>query len=326
MSSIFIFPGQGSQSVGMGKEFYDNHPAARAVFDEVDDALALQVQGAESRKLSDIIFNGPIEELTMTANVQPAIFATSMAMLRVWMEKNQISVLSSQISAFVAGHSLGEYTALCAAGALTLSDTARLLRLRGDAMQRAVPVGMGAMAVIMGLTVEQVREICANAEQENTPNHESRITNQDYNVADVANDNAPGQVVISGGESTILRAMEMARDAGAKRAMLLPLSVPPHSRLMEPVAIEMRGALNKIEMKTPSIPFISNKTAAIMTDVDDIKDALVYQITHGVRWRETILGLPALGVTETVEVGPGNVLTGLTQRIVPELGARKLEV
>ena len=318
MSGIFIFPGQGSQIVGMGKDLYDNYSAAREVFDGVDDALG--------QKLSDIIFNGPIEELTLTANVQPAIMAVSIAMLRVWMEKNGFaSGLTPHASRFVAGHSLGEYTALCAAGALTLSDTARLLRLRGDAMQRAVPVGTGAMAVILGLDIDKVREICAEAEREMNSSNASRLTPH-ANVADVANDNAPGQVVISGSETTIMRAMELARDVGAKRAMLLPLSVPPHSRLMEPVAAEMRAALDKIDMKAPVVPLISNKTCAPMTDIAEIKDALVYQITHGVRWRETILALPALGITETVEVGPGNILTGLTPRIAPEISARKLEV
>jgi len=287
----------------MGKDLYDNSPAAREVFDEVDNALG--------QKLSKIIFEGSMEELTMTANVQPAIFAVSMAMWAA--SKTKISEQD-----FVAGHSLGEYTALCAAGALTVHDTAKLLRLRGDAMQRAVPKGQGAMAVIMGLSIEQVRGACKTAEQQ--------MQESNPNVADVANDNAPGQIVISGSETTILRAMEVTRDMGAKRAILLPLSVPPHSRLMGSVAIEMQEALEKIDMKAPIVPLISNKTAAPMLDIAEIKEALVYQITHGVRWRETILSLPALGVTETIEVGPGNVLTGLTQRIVPELGARKLEV
>lgn len=299
MSSIFVFPGQGSQAVGMGKDLYDNNPIARAVFDEVDEALG--------QKLSDIIFNGPMEELTMTANVQPAIMATSIAMLRV---------SGAEMTPFVAGHSLGEYTALCAAGALSLADTARLLRLRGDAMQRAVPVGQGAMAVVLGLDIETLTDVCRAAEQ--------RVGGE-Y-VCDIANDNAPGQVVISGSKPAIEAAMEIARERGAKRAMLLPLSVPPHSRLMAPVASEMFGALNEIIINTPTVPLISNKTAAPMTDVDEIKSALVYQITHGVRWRETIMALPALGVRDTIEVGPGNVLTGLTPRIVPELTAKKLEI
>lgn len=299
MSSIFIFPGQGSQAVGMGKELYDNNPIARAVFDEVDNAL--------DQKLSDLIFNGPIEELTMTANVQPAIMATSIAMLRV---------TNAEMTPFVAGHSLGEYTALCAAGSLSLADTARLLRLRGDAMQRAVPVGQGAMAVVLGLDIDTLTQVCRDAETQVGGNM----------VCDIANDNAPGQVVISGSKPAIEAAMEIAKAAGAKRAMLLPLSVPPHSRLMAPVAEEMTAALNDVNMNTPIVPLISNKTCTPMTDVDEIKSALIYQITHGVRWRETILALPALGVHETIEVGPGNVLTGLTTRIEPSLTAKKLEI
>jgi len=233
-------------------------------------------------------------------------------MLRAWESSN--SKLSNLNSPFVAGHSLGEYTALCAAGALTLFDTAKLLRLRGDSMQRAVPVGQGAMAVVLGLEIDILTDICHTAESDIG------------GVCDIANDNAPGQIVISGSEKTIIRAMEKAKDTGAKRAMLLPLSVPPHSRLMEPVATEMKEALDKIDMKAPSVPLISNKTCAPMTDILEIKEALVYQITHGVRWRETILGLPARGITETVEVGPGNILTSLTPRIVPDMTARKLEI
>jgi len=299
MSSIFIFPGQGSQAVGMGKELYDNNPIARAVFDEVDDAL--------NQKLSDIIFNGPIEDLTLTANVQPAVMAVSIAMLRV---------SNAEMTPYVAGHSLGEYTALCAAGAISLADTARLLRLRGDAMQRAVPVGMGAMAVVLGLDIEKLAEICVAAEK----------AAGDNMVCDIANDNAPGQIVISGSRPAIEAAMELAKTAGAKRAMLLPLSVPPHSRLMTPVVTEMTAALNQIEINEPIVPLISNKTCTPMTDTTEIKEALLYQITHGVRWRETILGLSALGVTETIEVGPGNVLTGMTTRIDSTLTAKKLEI
>ena len=299
MSSIFIFPGQGSQSVGMGKDLFDNHPIAREVFEAVDDAI-----GA---KLSDIIFNGPMEELTLTANVQPAIFATSLAMLRVAEQNGLVDA-----PAFVAGHSLGEYTALCAVGAMSVHDTAKLLRLRGESMQRAVPVGQGAMAVVMGLDIDKLREICALAEH--------------GEICDIANDNAPGQIVISGSKPAIERAMELATAAGAKRAMLLPLSVPPHSRLMAPVAIEMHDALYKIEMNAPRIPLVSNRTCTPMTDVDEIRDALVYQITNGVRWRETVLAMPALGITETIEIGPGNILTGLVPRIVPELAAKKLEI
>jgi len=283
----------------MGKELFDSCPAAREVFETVDEAI-----GA---KLSDIIFNGPMEELTLTANVQPAIFATSMAMLRAAQHKGL-----APDPAFVAGHSLGEYTALCAADALSVFDTAKLLRLRGESMQRAVPVGQGAMAVIMGLDIDALREICAHAEH--------------GEICDIANDNAPGQIVISGNKAAIERAMELATAAGAKRAMLLPLSVPPHSRLMAPVAVEMHDALYKIDMKAPRVPLVSNRTCTPMTDVDEIKDALVYQITQGVRWRETVLAMPALGITEVMEIGPGNILSGLVPRIVPELAAKKLEV
>ena len=291
MSSILVFPGQGSQSVGMGKELYDNNPAARAVFDEVDDAL--------NQKLSDIIFNGPMEDLTLTTNVQPAIMAVSIAMLRA---------SGTQLTRYVAGHSLGEYTALCAAGALSVSDTARLLRLRGDAMQRAVPVGAGLTAVILGLPIEQVREICAQTD------------------CDVANDNSPGQVVVSGARDIVEKTLELAKSAGAKRAMPLALSVPVHCRIQAPAAEEMRAALEKIEIKAPNAILISNKTAAPMSDPAEIKEALVYQITHGVRWRESVLKMHELGINETIEVGPGAVLTGLTPRICSEMTSKKLEI
>lgn len=291
MSSVLVFPGQGSQSVGMGKDLYDNNPVARAVFDEVDDAL--------NQKLSDIIFNGPMDELTLTTNVQPAIMAVSIAMLRA---------SNVELTQYVAGHSLGEYTALCAAGALSVGDAARLLRLRGDAMQRAVPVGEGLTAVILGLDIEKVREICAQTD------------------CDVANDNSPGQVVVSGAKDIVEKTLELAKGAGAKRAMPLALSVPVHCRIQAPAADEMRAALEKIEIKTPNAILISNKTAAPMSDPAEIKEALVYQITHGVRWRESVLKMHELGITETVEVGPGSVLTGLTPRICPDMTARKLEI
>ena len=291
MSSILVFPGQGSQSVGMGKELYDNNPAARAVFDEVDDAL--------NQKLSDIIFNGPMEDLTLTTNVQPAIMAVSIAMLRA---------SGTPLTQYVAGHSLGEYTALCAAGALSVGDTARLLRLRGDAMQRAVPIGAGLTAVILGLDIEKVREICAQTD------------------CDVANDNSPGQVVVSGARDVVEQTLEQAKAAGAKRAMPLALSVPVHCRIQAPAAEEMRAALEKIEIKAPNAILISNKTAAPMSDPDEIKEALVYQITHGVRWRESVLKMHELGITETIEVGPGAVLTGLTTRICSEMTSKKLEI
>ncbi len=291
MSSIFVFPGQGAQAVGMGRELYENNAAARAVFDEVDDALG--------QKLSDIIFNGPMEELTLTANVQPAIMATSIAMLRASGEK---------LPEYVAGHSLGEYTALCAAGALSLRDTARLLRLRGDAMQRAAPAGTGLTAVILGLDIDVIRDLCNGTE------------------CDVANDNCQGQVVVSGARNAVEDVLARAKDAGARRAMPLALSVPVHCHMQEPAAAEMRDALAHIDIRQPSAIFIANKTAKPMTDISEIKDELVYQMTHGVRWRESVMEMHNLGITEQVEIGPGNVLTGLAGRVCPEINAKKLEI
>lgn len=290
MSSIFVFPGQGAQVVGMGKELYESNAAARAVFDEVDDALG--------EKLSDIIFNGPMEDLTLTANVQPAIMAVSIAMLRA---------SGAKIPEYVAGHSLGEYTALCAAGALSVGDTAKLLRVRGNAMQNAVPVGQGLTAVILGLDVDALREICAKT------------------GCDVANDNSPGQVVISGLKDVVENTMAIAKENGAKRAMPLALSVPVHCRVQQPAADEMCAALETINMVAPSVPLISNKTCMPMTDVNEIKDALVYQLTHGVRWRESVQNMVNLGITEQIEIGPGNVLTGLCSRITDKITAKKLE-
>ena len=240
-----------------------------------------------------------MEDLTLTTNVQPAIMAVSIAMLRA---------SGIQLTQYVAGHSLGEYTALCAAGALSVGDTARLLRLRGDAMQRAVPVGAGLTAVILGLPIEQVREICAQTD------------------CDVANDNSPGQVVVSGARDIVEKTLELAKSAGAKRAMPLALSVPVHCRIQAPAAEEMRAALEKIEIKAPNAILISNKTAAPMSDPAEIKEALVYQITHGVRWRESVLKMHELGINETIEVGPGAVLTGLTPRICSEMTSKKLEI
>ncbi|MBQ7127519.1 MAG: ACP S-malonyltransferase [Alphaproteobacteria bacterium] len=291
MSSIFVFPGQGAQSVGMGKELYENNPDARAVFDAVDAAL--------DEKLSDIIFNGPAETLTLTANVQPAIMATSIAMMRA---------AGCALPEYVAGHSLGEYTALCAAGALSVGDAAKLLRVRGNAMQSAAPAGAGLTAVILGLDIDAVREICAETD------------------CDVANDNSPGQVVISGLRDVVEKTMEIAKERGAKRAMPLALSVPVHCRVQAPAADAMRDALETIELKTPVVPIILNKTCTPTTDIDEIKDALVYQMTHGVRWRESVLNMATLGITEQIEVGPGNVLTGLCSRITDKITAKKLEI
>ncbi len=291
MSSVFVFPGQGAQSVGMGRELYENNAAARAVFDEVDAAL--------DEKLSNIIFNGPAEELTLTANVQPAIMATSIAMLRA---------SGAKLPEYVAGHSLGEYTALCAAGALSVGDAAKLLRARGNAMQSAVPVGSGMTAVILGLDIDAVREICADTD------------------CDVANDNSPGQVVISGLKEVVEKTLEVAKVRGAKRAMPLALSVPVHCRAQQPAVAAMRVALDNVKFYAPSVPLISNKTCAPLANVNEIKDALLHQITHGVRWRESVLNMAEMGITEMIEVGPGSVLTGLCSRITDKITAKKLEI
>ena len=291
MSSVFVFPGQGAQSVGMGRELYENNAAARAVFDEVDAALG--------EKLSDIIFNGPAEKLTLTANVQPAIMATSIAMLRA---------SGAKVPEYVAGHSLGEYTALCAAGALSVGDAAKLLRARGNAMQSAVPVGAGLTAVILGLDIDAVREICTDTD------------------CDVANDNSPGQVVISGMKEVVEKTLELAKARGAKRAMPLALSVPVHCRAQQPAVDAMRMVLDNVKFNVPSVPLISNKTCTPLADVNEIKDALLYQITHGVRWRESVLNMAEMGITEMIEVGPGNVLTGLCSRITDKITAKKLEI
>ncbi len=291
MSRIFVFPGQGAQAVGMGRELYENNAAARAVFDEVDDAL--------NQKLSDIIFNGPMDELTLTANVQPAIMATSIAMLRASGEK---------LPEYVAGHSLGEYTALCASGALSLADTARLLRTRGNAMQSAVPVGAGLTAVILGLDIDVIRDLCKGTE------------------CDVANDNCPNQVVVSGERNAVEDVLQRAKDAGARRAMPLALSAPVHCRIQAPAADAMRAELANITIAQPQAIFIANKTAEPMTDVAEIKEELIYQMTHGVHWRESVMTMRRLGITEQIEIGPGNVLTGLASRICPEITAKKLEI
>lgn len=291
MSRIFVFPGQGAQAVGMGRELYENNAAARAVFDEVDDAL--------NQKLSDIIFNGPMDELTLTANVQPAIMATSIAMLRASGEK---------LPEYVAGHSLGEYTALCASSALSLADTARLLRTRGNAMQSAVPVGAGLTAVILGLDIDVIRDLCSGTE------------------CDVANDNCPNQVVVSGERNAVEDVLQRAKDAGARRAMPLALSAPVHCRIQAPAADAMRAELANITIAQPQAIFIANKTAEPMTDVAEIKEELIYQMTHGVHWRESVMTMHRLGITEQIEIGPGNVLTGLASRICPEITAKKLEI
>ena len=291
MSSIFVFPGQGAQVVGMGAELYKNNAAARAVFDEVDSAL--------SEKLSNIIFNGPMEELTLTKNVQPAIMATSVAMYRA---------SGLPLAEYVAGHSLGEYTALCVAGAISLADTAKLLRARGNAMQTAVPVGAGLTSVVLGLDTDTVRKIC------------------DESGCDIANDNCPGQVVISGLRDAVDMASEKLRDAGARRVMPLALSAPVHCRVQEPAADAMRAEFDRVEIKQPNAKWISNKTCSVIENPDDIKEALIYQMTHTVRWRESVLEMVNLGITNATEIGPGNVLSGLISRTTDKISVKKLEV
>ena len=291
MSNIFVFPGQGAQVVGMGAELYKNNTAARAVFDEVNEAL--------SENLSDIIFNGPMDELTLTKNVQPAIMATSVAMFRA-------SELS--LPEYVAGHSLGEYTALCIAGALSLSDTAKLLRARGNAMQSAVPVGAGLTSVVLGLDADIVRDICESC------------------GCDMANDNCPGQIVISGLKEPVEAASEKLKAAGARRVMPLALSAPVHCRAQEKTMDIMRAELEKVNITTPNAKWISNKTCTVIENPDDIKEALVYQITHGVRWRESVLEMVNVGITKAVEIGPGNVLSGLISRTTDKIETEKLGI
>jgi [acyl-carrier-protein] S-malonyltransferase len=289
MSIAFIFPGQGSQAVGMGAELAKAYPSARAAFDEVDAAL--------SQNLSRLMWEGPETELTLTENAQPALMAVSLAAMRVLGEKG--FELPTSV-AYVAGHSLGEYSALAAAGALSLADTARLLKTRGRAMQQAVPVGEGAMAALLGADLAQAQELAKEAAQ--------------GEVCEAANDNAPGQVVISGAKRAIERAVGLAPKFGARRAVLLPVSAPFHCALMQPAAEAMREALSKVEIKAPAIPLVANVLATPISDPEEIRARLVEQITGMVRWRETMLYLKANGVGTVYEVGAGRVLTGIARR------------
>ncbi|MEK1887406.1 MAG: ACP S-malonyltransferase [Phyllobacterium sp.] len=290
MSIAFTFPGQGSQAVGMGKALAENFAEARAVFDEVDEALG--------EKLSTIIWEGPEETLTLTANAQPALMAVSIAVLRV-LEAKGVS-LKEKVS-YVAGHSLGEYSALCAAGTFSLSDTARLLRIRGNAMQKAVPAGEGAMAAIIGLEHEDVEAVCREASAEGP--------------VQIANDNGGGQLVISGAKAPVEAAAALATAKGAKRAIMLPVSAPFHSALMAPAAEAMREALAAVHKNDPIVPLIANVRAAPVTSADEIARLLVEQVTGQVRWRETIEWFGENGVTTLYEIGAGKVLTGLARRI-----------
>ena len=290
MAIAFTFPGQGSQALGMGKDLADAFPEAASVFAEVDDALG--------EKLSDIMWNGPEETLTLTANAQPALMAVSIAALRV-LEAKGLD-LKSRVS-YVAGHSLGEYSALCAAGTFSLADTARLLRIRGNAMQAAVPVGKGAMAAIIGLEHADVDAVCKEA--------------QALGSCQIANDNGGGQLVISGEKAAVEKAASLATDKGAKRAILLPVSAPFHSALMAPAADAMHEALSTVVKNNPVVPLIANVRAAPVTDADEITKLLVEQVTGQVRWRETVEWFAAHDVTTLYEIGSGKVLTGLVRRI-----------
>lgn len=290
MTVAFTFPGQGSQSVGMGRDLADAFPEARAVFDEIDEALA--------QKLSTLMWEGPEDELTLTANAQPALMAVSLAAIRV-MQARGLD-LASKVS-YVAGHSLGEYSALAAAGTFSIADTARLLRIRGNAMQAAVPVGEGAMAAIIGLEQPDVEAACAEAAT--------------GSVCQVANDNGGGQLVISGAKAAVEHAARICTDKGAKRALMLPVSAPFHSALMQPAADAMREALAGVAKNAPSVPVVANVVVAPLTDADEIAARLVEQVTGRVRWRETVEWFAGHGVTTLYEIGSGKVLSGLARRI-----------
>lgn len=291
MSNAFTFPGQGSQAVGMGKALADAFPTAARVFAEVDDALG--------QKLSTLMWEGPETELTLTENAQPALMAVSLAALRVLEEKG-VSV--ARDAAFVAGHSLGEYSALAAAGSLSIADTARLLKIRGRAMQAAVPVGQGAMAALLGLSFADAVAVAAEAAQ--------------GEICQAANDNADGQVVVSGTKAAIERAVEIAKGRGAKRAMMLNVSAPFHCALMQPAADAMAEALAKVAIVRPVVPVVSNVLAAAISDPEEIRRRLVEQVTGTVRWRESVQFLAGQGVTRLYEIGSGKVLSGLVKRIV----------
>ncbi len=285
----FVFPGQGAQAIGMGKELAEAYPAAKAVFDEVDEAL--------DEDLSGLIWDGAIEDLTLTRNAQPALMAMSMAAMRA-LEAEGVDISAAS---FVAGHSLGEYSALAAAGALTVTDTAKLLRARGIAMQEAVPIGVGAMAALLGLdfaTVEGVAQEAAQGE-----------------ICQAANDNDPAQVVVSGHKAAVERAVEIAKEKGAKRALLLPVSAPFHCALMAPAADAMAEALADVNIATPSVPVVANVRAAAVDDPDQIRTLLVQQITGSVRWRESVAYMAAQGVTDVFEIGAGKALSGMVKRI-----------
>ena len=289
MTKAFVFPGQGAQSIGMGKALADAYPAAKAVFDEVDEALG--------EKLSALIWEEDQETLTLTQNAQPALMATSLAAMRA-LESEGVTI---EAASYVAGHSLGEYSALAAAGALSVSDAARLLRTRGEAMQKAVPVGVGAMAALLGLDFEAATAVAQEAAM--------------GEVCQAANDNDPGQVVVSGHVDAVNRAVELAKEKGAKRAVLLPVSAPFHCALMEPAAEVMAQALEQVDINRPAVPVVANVVAEGITDPATIRSLLVQQVTGSVRWRESVQWMAENGVTEIWEIGAGKALSGMVRRI-----------
>ncbi|KIN60735.1 Malonyl CoA-acyl carrier protein transacylase [Sulfitobacter noctilucae] len=296
MSIAFVFPGQGAQAIGMGQALAEAYPAAQQVFDEVDDALG--------EKLSTLIWTGEIEALTLTENAQPALMATSMAALAAM----QAEGIGLDRASFVAGHSLGEYAALCAAGAVSLGDTSRLLRIRGRAMQAAVPVGQGAMAAVLGLDADAVDRVAQEAAQ--------------GDVCQLANENDPTQNVISGSAAAVERAIVLAKEAGAKRALPLPVSAPFHCALMQPAADEMARALEDVQFNDPSVPLVANVLADAVSDATRIKALLVEQVTGRVRWRSSVEYMVAQGVTEFWEIGAGKALSGMIRRIAKETTCR----
>lgn len=300
MTRALVFPGQGSQFVGMGKALADAFAPARHVFEEVDDAL--------SQKLSAIMWEGPEDDLKLTENTQPALMATSLAVIRV-LEDGGVKV--ADLASHVAGHSLGEYSALASAGAFSIADAARLLKRRGQAMQRAVPVGEGAMAAILGLSLDDVNAVAEEAAQ--------------GQVVVAANDNADGQVVVSGHKAAVERAIDIAKAKGAKRGVLLPVSAPFHCPLMQPAAEEMKEALAEVAIERPVVPVIANVLAAPVSEPEGIRNLLVEQVTGAVRWRESVASMSSLGISQVVEVGAGKVLTGLVRRIDRSLGFANIQ-
>ncbi len=296
MARAFVFPGQGAQTIGMGKDFAEAYPAARQVFDAVDEALG--------EKLSALIFEGDIADLTLTQNAQPALMATSLAAMAA-LKAEGVAVTAAD---FVAGHSLGEYSALCAAGSITLADTARLLRIRGEAMQKAVPVGVGAMAALLGLDFATATEIAKEAAGDE--------------VCQAANDNDPGQVVVSGHKAAVERAVELATARGAKRAVLLPVSAPFHCALMQPAADRMQEALADVSIQTPAVPLVANVRAEAVTDPEVIRKLLVEQVTGSVRWRESVEWMGANGVDSIYEIGAGKALSGMVRRINRDIACK----